>query len=237
MTVFKIEIPGTIEECARLLLDLHNTEQKARFMIWIIIHKSSELIIDRTSWLEWVKENYPGFQSDSHIDHLRRIGEFLVSKQDSDHFDILSHLHYGKLLSLSRLDNKFDDFMGNHDVAAMNRDEVISAVNEALGENKKKKKPRPANGFNPNSLIGTGEMYQPDMFDIINQVASWDEAVTAEAAIDSRLDVWTPARSGLSLIDVAIRKIENGDFIDDEKFAALIETLEEDIRQLKSSRN
>lgn len=237
--ILKGDIPSDIATKAAYITELNRISSNLTPVTAVLIASSridhfgedSESI---NKWTAWVHNEF-GFQK-HYIYHLRAVGLMLLDfhKIDSDVFTKLVNISLNKSISISSLPReKVSDFLTENDVQNMDQDEVREAVAIAKdGRRKKdaKKKKNTGTGFNPD------DMYQPE-FDFISAVceaATWDETRTEQFAQDERVDAWISARSGLSLLDVAIRKLEAGHKIDAEDRQSIIDTLEEDIRQIKS---
>lgn len=231
-----IELPEELDTLAKYIGDLGLLEKTVTVAIAIVTAKAFEVLNrDAERWLEWAKKTFS--YERSHNYKLKSVGLMLIWLHNNhrDTFDWLFEIGFSKLAPISGLKDydKILPFLEENDVEALTRDEIREAV-EVFNDGRRKKgskTKKPVQGVNPNDLL-----WQPDMFEIMTTVASWDESATAEAAKDERLDVWTPARSGLSLLDVAIRKLEGGSELADELYQALLDTLEEDVRQLKQAK-
>jgi len=132
-------VPATLDDCARLLHAATEADALVGNVRAIAVARSRNLMVDEQGagpgeWLRWIAENWPTFGTNSHVHHLRKIGEMLLQwRSNSVARNTLLCLSFNKNVAIARLRPEWLRlFLDRHDVAPMTREEVRAAVNRWL---------------------------------------------------------------------------------------------------------
>jgi len=245
-------LPGDLNIIGELITEVRMKGNSCLIIACIILSHSKKYFEQTRDgaieWREWGQERYGC--SREYIHHMRAVGDMILEfirmqknetcvtcNTDEEtnktcYTVTLLSLDFCKLLSLTRLPiEKTKEILDTVQLVDMSRDEVREIVSMALGEKPQEKNKGKA-ASQPHPYFG--EMYQPALFEeLVDDIASWTEDRTAEAASHANVKPGRTLRAAISLLDVDIRKLEAGQEMDEAYSPEmLIQTLTAAVNQI-----